>query len=229
MVILANTGRSPAVCELQVSFASVGCLLREYRELAIGVLATGGAIFAAWIAWLAIQRQLRQDQDIAMARERSALDGARVILREDFLATFNAVWRAIDLALLENQDARIQQRRRSLAQTALTMLPDLKGLTPLEELLVNLGPIEKRKLALVLTAIRWVYQERGRERREEMGGAKMMLQVTRIMLSHLHFYLTAFDPALAAIFTQRTKADVTHTPVADEINRLIEDSEAGRW
>jgi hypothetical protein len=48
------------------------------------------------------------------------------------------------------------------------------------------------------------------ERREEMGGVQMMLKITRIMLSHLHVYLTAFDPQLAAIFEQRTKVDVTH-------------------
>jgi hypothetical protein len=228
-VIVANTGRASAVCDLQLSWPSAGCFLREYKELAAGLLGTGGAIFAAWIAWLAIQLQLRHDEELASSSERAALEAARVILREEFLETFNAAWRAMDLALLKDQDQKIRQRRRSVAQAALKLLPDLNALSPVEELLSNVGPMEKRKLALVLASIRWVYQEKGRERQEELGGIQMLFQVTRIMLSHLHRYLLDFDPALASIFKDRTMTNVNHTPVADEINRLIAESEAGKW
>ncbi len=62
------------------------------------------------------------------------------------------------------------RRRQSVAQVALTLFPDIKALTPIEELLRSLKPIEKRKLALVITSIRWVYQEKGWARSPEMGG-----------------------------------------------------------
>jgi hypothetical protein len=96
------------------------------------------------------------------------------------------------------------------------------------ELLVNLRPLEKRKLALVLTAIRWVYQASAGVWRPEQEGVKLKLTIMRTMLSHLHVYLPNFDPGLAAIFEDRTKAEVSHTPNADRSNQLIDDSEAGR-
>ncbi len=63
VVIIANSGRVADGCELSIT--STGCFLRECKELAAGLLGTSGVIFAAWIAWIAVQRQLRHAEELA--------------------------------------------------------------------------------------------------------------------------------------------------------------------
>jgi hypothetical protein len=48
-----------------------GCVLRDHDSLAAGLIGAAGALFAAWIAWTAVQRQINAD------RERAVLQTTR--------------------------------------------------------------------------------------------------------------------------------------------------------
>src|SRR5262249_20471907 len=39
-----------------------GCVLQDHESLAAGLIGAAGALFAAWIAWTAVQRQLEEQQ-----------------------------------------------------------------------------------------------------------------------------------------------------------------------
>src|SRR5690242_6111023 len=73
----------------------IGCVISAREGLAGGLFGAGGALFAARIAWAAIQDQIIEAKILATSREREALGAATTILREEFLELFNEVWRAV--------------------------------------------------------------------------------------------------------------------------------------
>lgn len=49
-----------------------GCVLRDHDSLAAGLIGAAGALFAAWIAWTAVQRQINADRERALADREEA-------------------------------------------------------------------------------------------------------------------------------------------------------------
>jgi hypothetical protein len=52
-----------------------GCVLGDHDSLAAGLIGATGALFAAWIAWTAVQRQLEEQQRQARIVERAYISG----------------------------------------------------------------------------------------------------------------------------------------------------------
>src|SRR5262249_31797738 len=104
ILLLANLG-APEACYAQASGRAIGCFLRASKELAAGLLAAAGSIFAAWLAWTAVRDQIRRTDALATAGARETHFAICEILLEDFLETINAGWRAVDLALAPGQNA----------------------------------------------------------------------------------------------------------------------------
>jgi hypothetical protein len=52
-----------------------GCILHDHDSLAAGLIGAAGALFAAWIAWTAVQRQLEEQQRQARIVERAYISG----------------------------------------------------------------------------------------------------------------------------------------------------------
>jgi hypothetical protein len=226
ILLLANVEAHTDACPLIPSLPTIGCFLRNYKELAAGLLAAGSALFAAWIAWSAIQEQLRQNEQLAAARDAAAHAAVCDILREDFLGIIDAAWRAIDLALMKEQTPEKRRSRQVTAMTILSCFPDAnKGLAAVDELLPSVGLIERRRLAFVVMAIRWIYDMKNARSDEEMGDPAMKLYNVRTMMSHMHRYLVAFDPAFARTFDRRTKNPVDHTPMAASLHAVIDEHE----
>ena len=66
-----GSGRS---CHWQF-FKWFGCVLHDHESLAAGLIGAAGALFAAWIAWTAVQRQLEEQQRQARIVERAYISG----------------------------------------------------------------------------------------------------------------------------------------------------------
>jgi hypothetical protein len=49
-----------------------GCVLGDHDSLAAGLIGAAGALFAAWIAWTAVQRQINADRERALADREEA-------------------------------------------------------------------------------------------------------------------------------------------------------------
>ena len=52
-----------------------GCVLHDHDSLAAGLIGAAGALFAAWIAWTTVQRQLAEQQRQAKIVERVYISG----------------------------------------------------------------------------------------------------------------------------------------------------------
>jgi hypothetical protein len=49
-----------------------GCVLGDHDSLAAGLIGAAGALFAAWIAWTAVQHQINADRERALADRKEA-------------------------------------------------------------------------------------------------------------------------------------------------------------
>src|SRR5262249_15477920 len=49
-----------------------GCVLHKHDNLAAGLIGAAGALFAAWIAWTAVQRQLSEQQQQLKEQQQQA-------------------------------------------------------------------------------------------------------------------------------------------------------------
>jgi hypothetical protein len=65
---LAEGGAEHPRCDLDVS--EIGCLLASHQELAAGLLGAAGALFAAWLAYEAVQDQISAERNAREADRR---------------------------------------------------------------------------------------------------------------------------------------------------------------
>src|SRR5262245_30127822 len=67
-------------------FKWFGCVLDAHESLAAGLIGVAGALFAAWLAWTAVQRQLKEQERQARIVERAYISGGggyRIYIGDD--------------------------------------------------------------------------------------------------------------------------------------------------
>lgn len=209
----------------------VGCILGAREGLAGGLIGAGGALFAGWLAWSAGRDQIQTERELATVKEVGNLK-AILIEMKDLIDTLNEIWRAIDLALLPEQNPEQQRRRNSISKSVLaTCLPnderirELKNFT--DALAKELAPIKRGEFIRVWQAIDWIYQARKDDKSIESTGDRYKFQIVRIHLSHFERFLRAFDPTAASQFGARIKEDVDHRGVAAQIRPMVDKAERG--
>jgi hypothetical protein len=208
----------------------LGCVLDVHEGLAAGSIGAGGALFAGWLAWAAVRKQIRSDIELAIRREQEVFLAVRAECAELF-ATLNIIWRAVDVALARKSRELIDVNYALVEGIART-LPPAANLETLNEIANQLAPVQRRNFLLVLNGIRWIYQqvERcDREKHESNGDEDNLwrLRSLRTMLSHFLKYLEAFDPETAALFVQRKRSSVDHRALADHLAPSVERAERG--
>src|ERR1700722_4097915 len=85
-------------CSIEPNFSYLSCLLREFRDLAGGLIGAAGTIFAGWLAWSAVRAQIQNKRELMNANEREVMSALRLEMNE-FLTTVNQSWRALDILL----------------------------------------------------------------------------------------------------------------------------------
>jgi hypothetical protein len=90
-----------------------GCVLSAHESLAGGLVATAGALVAAWIAWAAVQNQIHEERARAIADREEA---ERVLSKDlrDYADGMAAAWRL--LVTLTKGD--VSQKKETLDATA---------------------------------------------------------------------------------------------------------------
>jgi hypothetical protein len=56
-----------------------GCVLSTHESLAAGLIGTAGALVAAWVAWSAVQQQIKDERERALADRREQSDCSSMI------------------------------------------------------------------------------------------------------------------------------------------------------
>jgi hypothetical protein len=205
----------------------IGCVLSVHESLAAGLLAAGGALFAAWIAWVAVQRQIDAGRDLARAGEREAYD---VLLDDlgEFLDIINGIWRGIDWMEEEKQNLLIKQRRIGYARANFYLLPPASRIAQLAELGKGIGPRRERLLLPVLNGLRNIDTFRARldepavVGRDKLEWEEEKLKIMRIHFSYLAHLVMELDSAAAVRFKGRVREAVELTPINEQLDRMHE-------
>lgn len=226
MILVAANFGAGETCDVRPSPSAIGCFLRNYKELASGLLGATGAIFAAWIAWLAVQRQILSEELRATAKEREALAVLRAILTKDYLQVLDQIWRAMDLTDEKIGDEEKIKRRESVALQTLNARPLSENLNTLEQLASAIGTDLRIKFNPVLDGLRLLQKQVKTGPQDTNWMASYFFQL-RFILSRLATCLHEFDPALARIFDNRRKIDPDIPPEAEALKAMIDASERG--
>lgn len=239
VLLMTNLGAGKDGCALVLAGSTIGCFLRTYKELAAGLLGAAGAIFAAWIAWLAVQRQIQKEEMLATAHSRETFDAIKTVLTDEILPALHTIWKALDLARPTSEDnpkpqVPDQQGLRATIYLMLRELPPPEYVRSLERLSRDIGPLQRLNLSPVLETIRWFYSEAKLNPEDRLRGnhspsanqTYLAIQshflMLRTILSRLVTALTAFDPSMARIFDNRAKTDGEVFSLAEHLDHILE-------
>jgi len=228
---IADAG-SASHCSFSSSLQWLGCLLGTYEGLAGGLIGAGGALFAGWLAWTGVRDQVQAERELSTAGARAAHRAILIEMRGLF-DILNEVWRAIDLAFVQDQPIEQRRYRVALANSLLMSLPEEKPLKDLRDftdvLAKEMEPGKRGQFIRLWQSIDWVYREKaGTGVVPDNDDGRYRLNLIRINLSHFERYLCAFDEGAAKEFESRTKDDVDHRGRAAQIRPLIDDAEKGK-
>lgn len=196
----------------------LGCAMAAHESLTGGLIGSGGALFAAWLAWIAIQQQIRADRELAVRHEDATYEVICAELSE-FVDLFTEIWRVIDCALAAD-DATTQTNGVVLVRTLSPGTGSLSRMSGAEELSSKLNPTRRRQFVDVMIGLRGVLKQL--ELKNELE-PRFWLLFARTQLSHFAKYLAAFDPQAAIKFAERIKTNVDHRNTAEQIRPLVDE------
>ncbi len=174
---------------------------------------------------------IQSERDIATRRERDTLH-AILAEMQPFFDLLNQIWRAIDLALINEQVPSRREERISVASAVISCLTPDEQLKKLREftdaMAVELAPIKRGQFIRVWQSIDWVYNAIATQRNGPEGDdGRFRLHIIRIHLSHLERFLHVLDERASATFAARTKESVDHRSMAEQIKPSVDKLEWG--
>jgi hypothetical protein len=183
----------------------LGCALAAHEGLAGGLIGSAGALFAAWIAWHAVMRQINAESDQAYEALREEV--------ERVADTLNSYWRIVDASI------RNKQWRRNGIVLLRTLHPPVQDLH--REISLNLAkrldPMRRRHFRDVIRSLNWIAEHVAKSPDDD----PLWLENLRTMLSHFNKYLRTFDSAAARRFRWRKKSRLDHRPMAEHLEPLV--------
>lgn len=198
----------------------LGCTLASHESLAGGLIAVGGALFAGWLAWTAVQDQIRADKELSTRREEATYQVIRSELRE-LLDLIALIWRTVDHTLAHQDDGELHHNGAHLVRT---LFPNRRALSDLDsavEISKDLDPKRKRLFVDVMIGLRALFNY---VEYEPVLDDRNWLLTIRIQFSHLERYLRAFDPG-NNVFAARTKVAIDPRSTAEHLVPLVAEFE----
>ena len=171
-----------------------GCALAMHEGLAGGLIGGAGALFAAWMAWQAVMRQINAEAD-------QAYDAVRVEL-EPVVDMLNLYWRVVDASIKHkewrsNGDAVLRSLHPRPGELHGAITPGLAD---------RLDPTRRRQLRKLMDSLLWLAQRMDREDRRD---DPLWFENLRTLLSHFYVFLRKFDPVAAKKLRRRKKTGWT--------------------
>jgi hypothetical protein len=203
----------------------VGCAIASYEGLAGGLIAVAGAIFAAWLAWVAVQAQISATEQLARRREDSSYQVIRSEM-SGLIGLLVQVWRVVDRALSESNH-EVERNGIALIKAmwpgAKALLEQLAGV---ETISADLDPEQRAEfseaMAYLKSLFRFVDEElRNKSARENRAS----LDSLRAYLSHFERALMTFDPVAAAKFDARQKLPIDTRSTGEQLESMIQEFE----
>jgi hypothetical protein len=189
----------------------LGCALAKYENLAAGLIGGAGALFAAWVAWQAIMRQIEVDRKLATLEADRAYEALQVEL-QSVVDMLDLYWRVVDAAI---HNRKWRQNGGTLLRS-LHPPPEALHQAIDKDLGSRLDPIRRRHFLKLMESLSWLAQQMKRPHDEPRW-----FENVRTMLSHFDIFLQSFDPEAAKKFRQRKKTTVDHRSMAAHLEPLI--------
>lgn len=194
VLLIADRG-AQSECSIAFGTESIGCLLRGHGDLAGGLIGGAGTIFAAWLAWVAIQQQI-----VAGRWYDTELRQTLVEEISPFIDLLNQMRIAIDYALSSkqvDQESRVTTFRIALAWS----YPPDEYFANVEKFGSGLAPLDKNRFQKLMERIR-LFIDRLKSFRDEgqpphdLNWRKHELGLAKIQLALLKLDLDRFDQNL---------------------------------
>jgi hypothetical protein len=179
----------------------------EARPFVGALFGAAGTIFAAWIAWNAMQQNIGFQKQLAERQEAEALNVITLKLQGP-LGILNGFWRAIDMALDANNPHR--EEWMHFAVTSIFLFDPRTDIDTIKELSSDLHPLARGRLVLVTTEMNDIYchkiqfDARITEMKEREAWYREY-EVFRNQLSNLSVRLAEFGAGSASMFSDRIK------------------------
>jgi hypothetical protein len=200
---------TPALTELKLpkDFPRwLGCAVAMHESLAGGLIGAAGALFAAWLAWQAIMRQISHETD-------QAYEAMQVEL-EPVVDVLNLYWRVVD-ASIKHEEWR--ENGFDLMRSLYPCPSDLHRAVN-EDLATRLNPAQHRNFKKLMESLSWVAEK---IERSHPDNDPLWFQTVRTRLSRFRVFLREFDSAAARKFRWRKKSRLDHRSVAEHLETLV--------
>jgi hypothetical protein len=187
-----------------------GCALAMHENLAGGLIGGAGALFAAWLAWQAIMRQISAQADQAYE--------ALQVEFEPVIDMLNQYWRVVD-ASIKNKNWR--ENGFAVLQSLHPRPSDLHQAVN-EDIATRLDPVRHRQFKKLMESLSWIAQ---RMDQTHPNNDPLWFENVRTMLSHFNAFLREFDPVAAKKFRRRKKSRLDRRSMAQHSETLIKNFE----
>jgi hypothetical protein len=168
----------------------LGCALATHEGLAGGLIGAAGALFAAWLAWQAIMRQINAQAD-------QAYEALQVEL-EPVVDMLNQYWRIVDASI---KNKKWGDNGFAVLQSLHPRPSDLHRAVN-EDLATRLDPVRHRQFKKLMESLLWIAE---RMDRTHPNNDRLWFENVRTMLSHFNAFLCEFDPVAAKKFRAAKK------------------------
>ena len=173
-----------------------GCAAAKHENLAGGLLGAGGALFAAWLAWTAVQRQIDAERQLAREEQDASLEAVT-----DQLGEFLKIYREIFLILLltsSRADDGELERWIDFLRMNFHFLPSVEELEKLSSVGPNIRARRKLKLEAIVRSLLQVNMaakafSAGADVETETSW-RARVETLMIAYGHLEQALLEFDP-----------------------------------
>lgn len=177
----------------------IGCAMTAHEDLAGGVLAAAGALFAAWLAFDAVQEQLFEERERRRQQQADAKQTAVICITQPVHAAAATLF-AIDRAIAEKHLARRALTDEVVRRGIIQLGATLKSFA-VSEAYRDLG-LDDRILYLAIIGTLTTFTNIASEEPSSFDRRENRLQNHRATLLNLHTYLADFDEELATVYAR---------------------------
>ena len=185
-----------------------GCVMAAQEGLAAGLIGGAGALFAAWLAYDAIQEQLSEERERRLRRQAEAKETAVGCIAQPIYAAATALF-AIDNALRSSGRPN-EANSDELVDLGVTYVQTTLDTFTVREIFRDLGH-DDRQIYLVIVSTLSTFVSTSTHRSPVLNRAGR-LQAQRRTLMNIHTFLRAFDAELAEVYARDSQTTPPATP-----------------
>jgi hypothetical protein len=175
-----------------------GCAAAKHENLTGGLLGAGGALFAAWLAWTAVQRQIQRqiqaERQLAREEQEASLEAVTDQLGE-FLKIYREIFHILSFTSSRADDDELE-RWVDFLRMKFHFLPTVEEIEKLSAIGSNIRARQKLKLEAIvrsLLQVNMAAEAFGADADVETSG-RARVEVLTLAYGHLEQVLSAFDP-----------------------------------